>query len=142
MAYKRFESLLHVRPDDIDMNNHVHLSKYLDYYLAARYDQMERCYNMSMEEFVKHGWTWFVKAIHVDYKRQLKLSDVVVVRTWIDGFVGTDVTVGFQILKQAGLKLVADGRCTNTLMSLSTGRSEQIPDWVIQQYTQFVEEHA
>ena len=44
--YSTFESELTVRPDDIDMNNHVHNSKYLDYVLAARYDQMGRCFHI------------------------------------------------------------------------------------------------
>jgi acyl-CoA thioesterase FadM len=43
MPYKRFETELIVPPDDIDMNNHLHGSKYLDYVLAARYDHMGRC---------------------------------------------------------------------------------------------------
>ncbi|MDP3929291.1 MAG: thioesterase [Bacteroidota bacterium] len=42
----KFESTLKVRPDDIDMNQHVHSSKYIDYVLSARYDHMERCYKM------------------------------------------------------------------------------------------------
>ena len=41
--YSRFETELQVRPDDIDMNQHVHNSRYFDYVLAARYDQMARC---------------------------------------------------------------------------------------------------
>ena len=44
---------MQVRPDDIDMNRHVHSSRYLDYVLAARFDQMERCYKMSMQAFME-----------------------------------------------------------------------------------------
>lgn len=54
----KFETELGVRPDDIDMNQHVHASRYQDYVLAARYDQMARCYKMSMEEFFKAGLGW------------------------------------------------------------------------------------
>ena len=32
----KFETEMQVRPDDIDMFQHVHSSKYLDYVLAAR----------------------------------------------------------------------------------------------------------
>ena len=35
-----FETEIIVRPDDIDMNNHVHNSKYLDYIQTARFIQM------------------------------------------------------------------------------------------------------
>jgi len=46
--YSTFETEIIVRPDDIDMNNHVHYSKYLDYLLAARYEQMHKDYKMTM----------------------------------------------------------------------------------------------
>jgi len=35
-----FESEIAIRPDDIDLNNHVHNTKYLDYVLAVRFVQM------------------------------------------------------------------------------------------------------
>ena len=54
----RFETALSVRPDDIDMNQHVHASRYHDYVLAARYDQMARCYQMAMEEKCKEHKFW------------------------------------------------------------------------------------
>ncbi|MFA7228927.1 MAG: acyl-CoA thioesterase, partial [Melioribacteraceae bacterium] len=46
--YSVFETEITVRPDDIDMNNHVHNSKYLDYLLMARYDQMKKDYKVPM----------------------------------------------------------------------------------------------
>ncbi|GAB6283208.1 MAG: hypothetical protein STSR0008_19660 [Ignavibacterium sp.] len=39
--YSTFESEIKIRPDDIDLNNHVHNTKYFDYVLAARYEQMK-----------------------------------------------------------------------------------------------------
>jgi len=36
-----FETEITIRPDDIDLNNHVHNTKYLDYVQAARYEQMK-----------------------------------------------------------------------------------------------------
>jgi len=55
-THSRFETELKVRPDDIDMNQHVHNSRYFDYVMSARYDQMARCYGMSMEEFIQAGY--------------------------------------------------------------------------------------
>jgi thioesterase-3 len=74
MIYSTFISEFRVRPDDIDMFNHVHNSKYFDYVLAARYEQMERCYGMPMEEFVEQGFGWVVRTAHVKYKRPLFLG--------------------------------------------------------------------
>lgn len=140
MHYKRFASELVVRPDDIDMNNHVHNTKYLDYVLFARYDQMGRCYGMSMDEFISNGWTWVIKSCFIEFKRALKLADHVVIQTWLDSYERTDVKVGFRILKKDTMKVCAEGYLINTMVSLQTGRAEQIPAGVIQQYTQFVEQ--
>ena len=51
----KFDSEIIVRPSEIDLNRHVHQSVYLDYVLFARWDQMKRCYKMSMAEFFKRG---------------------------------------------------------------------------------------
>src|ERR1700722_10561955 len=93
--YSRFETELQVRPDDIDMNKHVHNSRYFDYVLAARYDQMTRCYRMSMEEFIKAGYSWVVKTAHLEYKRSLGLADSIIVRTWVEEIFRDGVTVHF-----------------------------------------------
>src|SRR5688572_5943127 len=60
-VFSRFETEMEVRPDDIDMFQHVHASRYQDYVLAARFEQMKRCYKMSMEEFLARGLGWFVQ---------------------------------------------------------------------------------
>ena len=139
MTYKRFETELLVRPDDIDMNNHVHMSKYLDYVLCARYDQMSRCYGMSMDEFIQRGWGWYVKSCTIEYKRALSNGERIIVRTWLESVDQTDVKVGFRIMKKEPPKISAEGHFLYTMVNLSTNRAEQIPDWVIRQYTQFVE---
>jgi YbgC/YbaW family acyl-CoA thioester hydrolase len=130
----RFETELQVRPDDIDMNQHVHASRYQDYVLAARYDQMARCYGMSMEDFTKAGFAWFVKTAHVEYKRALGLGDWFLVRTWVEDIARADVKVCFQILRKTTGKLCSDGWFDYTLVNLQTGRMEIIPDWIAAKY--------
>jgi YbgC/YbaW family acyl-CoA thioester hydrolase len=130
----KFESEMQVRPDDIDMNRHVHNSRYFDYVLAARYDQMARCYGMPMETFIEHGFGWVVKATYIQFKRPLGLGDWMIVRTWIDEIVRDGVKVQFQILRKATGKLCADGYCDYTMVSLATGRGETIPEWIWTKY--------
>jgi acyl-CoA thioester hydrolase len=130
-----FETELQVRPDDIDMNQHVHGSRYFDYVLAARYDQMARCYKMAMEEFGKHELGWFVKTAHVEYKRPLRLGESFVVRTWVDDIQRTAVTVKFEIVRKVNGKLCSDGYFEYTMVSVKTGRAEVIPDWIIERYS-------
>jgi YbgC/YbaW family acyl-CoA thioester hydrolase len=135
IAGSRFSSELSVRPDDIDMNQHVHASKYFDYVLAARYDQMARCYKMGMDEFLAQGLGWFVRTSHIEYKRALKMGDSFVVTTWIDEMLEDSVRVQFEISKKANNKLTADGYCVYTLVSLQTGRAQKIPEAIIAKYS-------
>ncbi|MEW6301949.1 MAG: acyl-CoA thioesterase [Verrucomicrobiota bacterium] len=131
----RFETELQVRPDDIDMNRHVHNSHYLDYVLAARYDQMARCYGMSMEEFLQHGYGWVVRTAHVEFKRPLGIGDVMIVRTWVEDIVKDSVRVAFEIVRKGNGKISAEGYFVYTMVNLQTGRAETIPDWIVAKYS-------
>jgi acyl-CoA thioester hydrolase/thioesterase-3 len=135
MPGTKFETQLQVRPDDIDMNQHVHGSRYMDYVLAARYDQMERCYKMSMEEFVQHGFGWFVRAAHLDYKRPLGLGEHFIVRTWVEEMFKDGVRVQFEIIKTKTGKVACDGYFHYTMVNLKTGRAETIPEWIVAKYS-------
>lgn len=130
----KFETELQVRPDDLDMNAHVHNSKYFDYVLAARFDQMERCYKMSMQEFISMGLGWVVKTAHVEYKRPLGMGERMIVRTWIEDFLEDGVKVQFEITKKGNGKISCDGWFLFTMIDLKTGRSEKIPESVKHRY--------
>lgn len=134
LGRSKFESLLRVRPDDLDLNRHVHASRYFDYVLAARYEQMERDYQMSMEEFMKLGLGWYTRVSHIEYKRPLFLGEHFVVRTWVEEMGGEDVRVEFEIRKRPSGKISAEGHCVYTLVNLATGRAEAIPDWIAAKY--------
>jgi acyl-CoA thioester hydrolase/thioesterase-3 len=75
-AISRFETELQVRPDDIDMYQHVHSSRYMDYVLAARFEQMDRCYKMPMSEFQKLGFGWFLAGTEMRFRRPLVSRNV------------------------------------------------------------------
>lgn len=61
-----FETEITIRPDDIDLNNHVHNANYLDFVQAARYDQMKNVYKMPMENFYKLGYSWFASIANIE----------------------------------------------------------------------------
>lgn len=133
----RFTTDLDVRPDDIDMFQHVHSSRYLDYVLAARFDQMARCYGMAMEEFLRIGLAWYQRSAHIEYKRSLRLGDRFTVTTWIEEMDRDTVRVDFQIRRReetGATKLCCDGHCHYTLVNVATGRAEPIPDWIAMKY--------
>lgn len=130
----RFTSEMQVRPDDIDMNQHVHGSRYFDYVLAARYDQMTRCYKMSMEQFVEAGYGWFTKSAHLEYKRPLRIGEWFVVTTWVEEIYRTGVKVHFEIARQTNGKICCDGYFDYSMIHLTNGRAAQIPDWISAKY--------
>jgi acyl-CoA thioester hydrolase/thioesterase-3 len=135
MKYSIFETEIIIRPDDIDMNNHVHNSKYLDYVLAARFIQMRDCYKMTMQEFHSLGLNWFASAANIEFKRALKLDDEIVVRTQVKEVNGAQVIVNFWIVKIDKDKVAAEGYFIYTMVSLSSGRPTKIPDDIIKRYS-------
>ena len=133
--FSRFETELPVRPDDIDMNQHVHGSRYFDYVLAARYDQMARCYKMPMDEFTALGLGWYVRTSHMEYKRPLRIGESIIVRTWVEAIAKSDVKVGFQIVRKNNGKLCCDGYFDYTMINLKSGRAAVIPEAIVRKYS-------
>lgn len=134
-VHAKFETELQVRPDDIDMFNHVHSSRYMDYVLAARYEQMARCYAMSWEEFIKLGLGWFLVATQMNFKRPLGLGDHFIVRTWVDSFRREGVKINFEIDRRDTGKRSCDGWADYTMVTLATGRATPIPDDIKARYS-------
>lgn len=132
--YSKFDTEIVVRPSDIDINNHVHYSRYLEYLLMARYDQMGRCYKMSMEEFIEMGYSWVASNVNISYKRGINLGETAIVRTQVDGYSGAQVTINFWIMKE-NEKVAAEGQAVYTLVSIKSGRPVRIPKEVIEKYT-------
>jgi acyl-CoA thioester hydrolase/thioesterase-3 len=134
-VFSRFETELEVRPDDLDMFQHVHASRYQDYVLAARFEQMKRCYKMSMEDFLARGLGWFVQTAHIEYKRQLGLGEGFIVKTWVQEILATGVRVDFEILKKPTRKVSCQGYFNYALIDLATRRAIAVPPDVLEKYS-------
>jgi YbgC/YbaW family acyl-CoA thioester hydrolase len=133
--YSTFETEITVRPDDIDMNNHVHYSRYLDYILMARYDQMKKDYKVAMEEFVSRGFSWVASELTIQYKRPILLHDGSVrVRTQLEEFHGAKVVINFWIVKRENEKIYASGQVCYTMISVKNGRPTRVPDDIVAKY--------
>jgi len=113
------------------MNQHVHSSRYMDYVLAARFDQWR---DARLLDGGFHGADRLGgRTAHVDFSDRWRLS-ASSVRTWVDEITRTDVRVHFEIVKQKNAKLSSDGWFLYTMVNLATGRSEPIPDWIAEKY--------
>lgn len=133
-VFSRFTTEMRVRPDDIDLYQHVHSSRYVDYVLAARFDQMERCYGMSMQEFAARGLGWFQRSITINYKRPLEMAESFKVETGIVRFRRDGVVISFKIFKQNG-KISADGEADYALVDLKTRWATDVPADIKEKYS-------
>ncbi|MBD3749106.1 MAG: acyl-CoA thioesterase [Sphingobacteriales bacterium] len=133
--YAKFKTTHKVRPDDIDMFNHVHNSIYLDYVLAARYEQMELFYGMSMEKFMEMGYGWVVQSVQINYKRPLGLGDKFIVETGIESINKKGCRVIFEIKNLKNNKLNTDGWFDFIMIDLKTGRGVAVSEEMINLYS-------
>jgi YbgC/YbaW family acyl-CoA thioester hydrolase len=134
-TYSRFITEHKVRPDDIDMFNHVHNSIYLDYVLCARYEQMELFYGMSMEKFMEMGYGWVVQSVQINYKRPLGLGDKFTVETGIESINKKGCRVAFEIKNLKNNKLNTDGWFDFIMIDLKTGRGVAVSEEMINLYS-------
>ena len=117
------------------MFNHVHNSTYFDYVLAARYDQMERCYGMSLESFLQQGYGWVVRTAFCDYKRPLGLGDDFIVFTGIETINARGCRVKFEIKIKKTNKVACDGWFDYVMIDIKTGRSMNVSEEMIAKYS-------
>lgn len=130
-----YTTILQVRPDDIDLFGHVHSSRYMDYVFAARLDQMERCYGMSLQEFMQHNLGWYLSATELRFLKPLKMSETIKVQTAIVSMGTASVRVEFSILRATDDAISCKGWAEYVLVDLQSGRPKSIPDWVIGRYS-------
>ena len=133
--YSVLESEITIRPADIDMNNHVHSTKYLDYVLSAHYEQMLYHYKIGLIEYNNLDYTWVIRTSHSDYIRAISLHDKILVRTQIDFVNGAQSKVNFWIIKKENNKIAAEGYLVYTMVSLKNGRPIRIPDSIVEKYS-------
>ena len=133
--HKKFDTEISVRPHEVDINGHVHQSVYLDYVLFARWDQMNRCYKMPLEDFFTKGLSWTTKSAFIEFHKPLFLGETIIIRTWIEEIGQKSVKVHFQILKKETEKLATEGEFVYVLINARTGRPELIPEDITKKYS-------
>jgi len=131
----RFTTDVIIRPDDIDLNNHVHSSRYMDFVLYARYDQMKRCYGFGMDDFISLGFGWVMTDSYMQFKRALVLDDIAEVTTWVESFNKSVVEIHFIIYRKLNHKEACSGWFKYSMVDLSTMKAAIIPANIVEKYT-------
>ncbi|MFA7228482.1 MAG: thioesterase family protein, partial [Melioribacteraceae bacterium] len=88
-----------------------------------------------MDEFLRLGYTWVASSTSIDFLREIKLGEKILVRTQVDSFEGAHVKVNFWIVKADTNKIAAEGHSKYALISTANGRPVRIPEEIIHKYT-------
>ena len=93
---KNPESKSIIRFPDCDPFNHLNNSKYIDYFLNAREDQLSQHYNLDLYKLAaEKGIGWVVSEHQIVYLKPANLMETVLIQTRLISYSEKEVTVEF-----------------------------------------------
>lgn len=95
-----FESRFRVRSYELDGLGHANHAVYLNWFEQARYDALEAG-GFPPERLSERGWGVHVVRIEVDYRRECRLGEALRVRTGIEEFRKSSMTIRQELLVEA-----------------------------------------
>lgn len=93
-------SLVEVRSYELDSFGHANHAVYLNWLEYGRFAALRRA-GFPYEDIVARGWGVYVVRIEVDYLREARLGERLLVRTWADGYRRTSMLLAQQIALEA-----------------------------------------
>ncbi len=78
------------------MNHSVHLN----YFEQARFEMLAR-YGFTYDELARRNWAIHVVRVEVDYLSEVLLGDRLRIRTWVEGFRRTSMTLRQEARREA-----------------------------------------
>jgi acyl-CoA thioester hydrolase len=120
----RFEML--VPAEVVDRNRHVNNVAYVQWMqdAAVRHSAATGCTRLT--EAI--GATWVARMHRIEYLSPAFAGDVLTVLTWIADFRKVRSLRGYQFVRAADQKVLAQGETEWVLVDASTGRPRGIPD--------------
>ncbi len=119
---ERFELVLTVRPQDIDLMEHVNNVVYLRWVQEVAIAHWTAA--ATPEQVEALGWV--VARHEIDYKHPARLEDVILVRTWVGVSRKHLFERHTEILRQRDLKVLARARSLWCPIDLQTGRVTRV----------------
>ncbi|MBC8045989.1 MAG: acyl-CoA thioesterase [Fimbriimonadaceae bacterium] len=97
-----------VRFSDCDPFNHLNNSKYIDYFLNAREDQLMQFYNFNVyEHAMKAGCGWVVGQHEIAYLKPVNTMETVLIESLVLRWAEKDILVEFHMWNKEKTKLKA-----------------------------------
>ncbi len=97
---RRFITRVRVRSYELDMLGHVNNAVFLNWLEQARLEAFERI-GWSLEALIARRWMTHVVRIEIDYRREVRFGDEVVVLTRVEGIGRTSLTLAHSLERAA-----------------------------------------
>lgn len=102
------ESKMMIRFHDCDPFRHLNQSRYLDYFVNAREDQLRLQYGLDIFRFaMENGHGWMVTKNQIAYLRQVLVNETVTIQTHIMDFDESNIKVEMVMWDEAKIKVKA-----------------------------------
>ena len=91
---KILKSNVKIRFQDCDPFNHLNNSRYIDYFINAREEQLLENYNLNVfEDMLTTGNTWVVTSNQIQYLSPVNTGDTIVIESQLNQFSDTSLLV-------------------------------------------------
>ncbi len=90
-------SAVEVRSYELDSFGHANHAVFLNWLEYGRFEALDRA-GFPYHEILARGWGIYVVRLEVDYLREARLGERLLVRTWADGYRRTSMVLAQQIV--------------------------------------------
>jgi len=95
---RRSETEIVVRSYELDSFSHVNHAVFLNYLEYGRFEAL-RTGGLGRETMAENGWGVYVVRVEVDYLKEARMDDRLVVRTQLGGYRRTSMTLDQEIVR-------------------------------------------
>ena len=114
------EFSIRVRYSESDQMGVVHHANYLIYMEEGRTALMREL-GFPYEDVERRGFGMAVRKVDVRYRAAARYGDMLLVRTWVEGFRGASITYSYEMLKEPERAVVATGSAEVACIGLRDG---------------------
>ena len=130
---RAFEIRHTVTPDEIDGLGHVNNLVYMGWFMDAAENHTRAC-GMSARGMFEDGEGWVVRRHEIDYLSQVRASEEVIVRTWIESAQKASSLRRYEAVGAADGRIMCRGLTIWVWINYRTGRPSRIPGRVYAAY--------
>lgn len=134
---KTLTSSTKIRFQDCDPFNHLNNSKYIDYLINAREDQIEKEYDLDVYAHIKNNQAgWMVTSHQIAFLKPAFLMEEVTIESQLMSFDESNLQVEMKMLDKSGQKLKSLLWTQLTYVDLKTQQRAAHPDHLMDLFTE------